>query len=137
MTLATYNQKPWVATVYYVTDKDLNLYFVSSPNSKHCQDIEKNKQVACAVYDSHTPNSELKIGIQLQGEASLVKGWDKTKVLLKMWHKAAPGAEEIVNVRNMKNKVITSRVYKIKPTLIKFFNQKLYKEKEGKTYKLV
>jgi uncharacterized protein YhbP (UPF0306 family) len=132
MALATNNKAPWVCTAYYLVDGKLNLYFISSPDSKHCKDIEKNGKVACAIYDSHTPNSELKIGVQIQGTASQVRGWDRTKVLLKMWHKAAPGAEEIVNIANMKDKVISSRVYRIKPTLIKFFNQKLYKEEECK-----
>lgn len=106
----------------------MNFYFVSAPDSDHIKDIERNNKVACAIYDSHTPNSELKVGVQLQGIASLVRGWGRTEVFLKMWYKAAPGAEEIVNIKNMKEKVISSRVYKIKPTLIKFLNQKLYGE---------
>lgn len=125
MTLATSNKKPWVATVYFVTDKDLNLYFVSSPQSKHCQDIDKNNKVACAIADSHIPNSGEKVGIQLQGIASQIKGWEKTKVFLKMWHKANPGAEKI-NIKNMQTGAVTSRVYRIKPTYIKFMNKKIF-----------
>lgn len=127
MTLATsVNNKSWVCSVYYVIDSELNLYFVSPPESKHCQDILKNKAVACAIADSHTPNSAKKVGVQLTGIASQVRGWEKTKVLLKMWHKAAPGAEDVINTANMKNKVVSSRVYKVRPNLIKFFNQNLY-----------
>ena len=57
MTLATCADKPWVATVYFAVDNDLNFYFVSSPKSKHCKDIEKNSKVAVNVADSHTPSS--------------------------------------------------------------------------------
>ncbi|OGM05245.1 hypothetical protein A2715_04805 [Candidatus Woesebacteria bacterium RIFCSPHIGHO2_01_FULL_39_32] len=136
MTLATANPKPWVATVYYAFDKGFNLYFVSSPNSKHSHDIEKNKNVAIAIYDSHTKNSESKTGLQLQGVASRIKGWDMTTKMLKIWHKSAPGMEDIVNIKNMKAKVISSRVYKITPTIIKFFNQDLYGEEGYRVFKL-
>ncbi|OGM13186.1 hypothetical protein A3D84_05365 [Candidatus Woesebacteria bacterium RIFCSPHIGHO2_02_FULL_42_20] len=136
MTLATCADKPWVATVYFAVDNDLNFYFVSSPKSKHCKDIEKNSKVAVNVADSHTPNSAKKVGIQAQGVASQVKGWERTKVLLKMWHRAAPGMEGVVNVKSMKEKIISSRVYKIQPTFIKYFNQKLYGEEGCKTVRL-
>ena len=128
MTLATCADKPWVATVYFAVDNDLNLYFVSSPKSKHCQDIEKNQKVGVNIADSHTSNSAKKVGVQAQGITTQVKGWERTKVLLKMWHKAAPGMEEVVNVKNMKDKVISSRVYKVTPVYIKFFNQMLFGE---------
>ena len=134
MALSTYNKSPWICTVYYAVDRDFNLYFVSSPNSKHCKDIEKNNKVACAVFDSHTKNSDNKAGVQFVGTASEVKGWDRTKVILKMWHRAAPGAEDIVNVKNMKDKVISSRVYRIKPKKIQFFNDKLYGDEETKMF---
>ena len=135
MALATGGKTPWICSVYYVIDKDLNFYSVSAPDSKHCRDIEKNKKVACCIYDSHTPNSELKVGVQFQGIALLVRGWERAKVFLRMWHKAAPGTEEIVNISNMKDKVISSRVYRVKPILIKFFNQKVYKEEEFKVFR--
>jgi len=136
MTLATANPKPWVATVYYAYDRGFNLYFVSSPNSKHSHDIEKNKNVAIAIYDSHIKNSESKTGIQLQGSAQQIKGWERTSKMLQIWHKSAPGMEDVVNIKNMKEKVISSRVYKIEPRFIKFFNQKLYGEDGFKEFKL-
>lgn len=134
MTLATYDKEPWVCSVYYAIDKDLNLYFVSSPDSGHSKDIEKNSNVACAIADSHTLNSAKKVGVQMQGVASIVKGWERTQILLKMWHRAAPGVEEMINVANMKNKVVSSRVYKVKPTRIKFFNQFLYKKPSNRVF---
>ena len=59
-----------------------------------------------------------------------------TTKMLKIWHKSAPGMEDIVNIKNMKAKVISSRVYKITPTIIKFFNQDLYGEEGYRVFKL-
>lgn len=135
MSLATNADKTWIATVYYAVDKDLQFYFVSSPDSKHSKDIEKNNKVSCAIYDSHTLNSAKKVGVQLQGIATQVKGWEDTERALRMWHKAAPGAEEI-SVKSMKEGEVGSKVYKIKPSLIKFFNQKIYKDPSARVFKL-
>src|SRR3989344_2409026 len=130
MTLATGAPKPWVCTVYFVTDSNLNFYFVSSPKSKHCRDIEKNRNVAVAIYDSHTKNSDKKAGIQMQGSASLVKSWKDTEKYLKMWNKKNPGKEKVITVENMKKPGFGARIYRITPTLIKFFNHMLF-GKEG------
>lgn len=134
MTLATAYPKPWVATVYFVTDEDFNFYFVSSPNSKHSKDIDKNKNVACAIYDSHTKNSDKKAGIQMKGTAKMVKNWNEVEKYLLLWNKKNPGMEKVVNVKNMKEKVISSRVYKITPKYVKFFNQELFGEDGIKEY---
>lgn len=136
MTLATSVDKPWVATVYFVNDEDLNLYFVSSTQSKHCRDIAKNSKVACAIYDSRTLNSEKKVGVQLQGIASIVTSWRRIKVLIDMWNKAAPGAEDIINFKNLKSKVVGSKMYRVKPIYIKFFNEKLFGTDGVREYEL-
>lgn len=70
MTLTTYGEGPWACTVYYVEDKDLNLYFISDPSSNHCQHIVKNPQVSCAIADSHQKVTDKKAGVQLKGKAT-------------------------------------------------------------------
>jgi uncharacterized protein YhbP (UPF0306 family) len=134
MTLATYSDKPWVATVYYVTDEDLNLYFLTSPETEHGQAIVKNKNVACNIADSHQKVIDKKVGLQIQGIASQVRMIKSIKWILKMWHKVNPGKEEILNLKNMKNKVVKARVYKVTPERFKFFNEKLYPREEFKIF---
>jgi len=87
MTLATVAKKHWVSTVYFAIDKNLNFYFVSSPKSNHCKDIEKNKYIAFAIYDSHTKNSDKKSGIQGQGHATLIKSIIDMRKPLLLWNK--------------------------------------------------
>ncbi len=125
MTLATFDKKPWVCTVYYANDSDLNLYFVSSPKSKHCKDIERNSNVAIAIFDSHIKNSEKKGGIQLQGIVKKISDWKETERVLKMWNKKNPGMEKVITVEKMKSGEVSSRIYKVIPTYIKYFNQRL------------
>ena len=126
MSLATFSSKPWISTVYYAVDNQMNLYFVSKPQTRHCKDIASNRHVACAIADSTQKVTSKKTGVQIQGVATPVNDTEKIKWALKMWNKAHSGVERIINLENMTKGVIKSRVYQIKPKLIKFFNEDLY-----------
>jgi uncharacterized protein YhbP (UPF0306 family) len=71
MTLATCaGESPWAATVFYASD-DLRLYFFSSPESRHCQNLAANPQVAVTVQEDYKDWREIK-GIQLEGKVAAV-----------------------------------------------------------------
>jgi uncharacterized protein YhbP (UPF0306 family) len=139
MTIATYSGKlgkPWVATAFYIVDGDLSLYFLTSPKTEHGQHMVENKYVACNIADTHQEVTDKKIGVQIQGTVSRVNAVLRIKWMFKMWHKINPGTEERLNYKNLKNKVISARVYKITPAKIKFFNEELYPSEESKTFYL-
>lgn len=49
-TLATcVNGQPWCADMIFVWDEDFNIYWLSSPDSRHSKEIEKNLHVAATV----------------------------------------------------------------------------------------
>ena len=126
MYLATYDGKPWTSTVFYAIDNDFNFYFISEPTTRHSKAIYKNKLVSSSIADSNQVVTDKKIGVQIEGIASEVKNKNKLKIVVSMWHKKNPGFEDIINLPNMIKKIIKGRFYQIKPTLIKFFNEKLY-----------
>lgn len=124
MALATKGKDMWIASVYYAVDKDFNFYFVSGPKSQHCQDIEKNPEVACAIADSSQPNgSKEKIGVQMRGKIKMVTNLVELTKAITLWNKANPGAEKWISLKNIREKAVSSRIYKIVPQRIKFFNQ--------------
>lgn len=121
----------WSASVYFAFDKNFDCYFVSSPDSEHCQNLKKDKHVACAIADSRQPNSSKnKIGVQMRGVAVQLRNEKEIKAALALWHKASPGMEKVVNFKNMQNKKIHSRIFKIKPDKIKFFGYGTGEEKQ-------
>lgn len=72
MTLATCAaDSPWAATVFYAND-DLHLYFFSSPESRHCQNLAANPRVAVTVQEDYKDWREIK-GIQLEGKVTAVE----------------------------------------------------------------
>jgi len=69
MSLGTSKEnKPWVCEVHFCYDEDLNLYFVSLPESRHCKEIADNPFVAGNIAKQHditeSPN-----GIYFEGTA--------------------------------------------------------------------
>ena len=50
MQLATAGgEQPWACTVYFVFDDKLNIYWLSLPDRRHSQEIEKNPKVAITM----------------------------------------------------------------------------------------
>ncbi|MBI2086679.1 MAG: pyridoxamine 5'-phosphate oxidase family protein [Candidatus Zambryskibacteria bacterium] len=69
MSLATQDEGGvWVADVIYIYDEDLNIYWMSYPDVRHSQAIEKNGQAAGTItVTSYGEKPEL--GIQFSGKA--------------------------------------------------------------------
>jgi uncharacterized protein YhbP (UPF0306 family) len=125
LTLAVSNTEPWVCTLYYGTDEDLNMYLVSDPDSEHGKSITANSKVAFNIFDSHTKITESKKGIQGRGICTVVTDLIEIGKGLILWHKSNPGYETKITLDDVK-KVKDTKIYKIVPTYLKFFNKDFY-----------
>lgn len=132
MAVATQGEHPWVASVYYSFDQDLNLYFLSDPTTLHCKQIAKNPRVSVAIADSHQSPAMLKIGLQLWGEAQQISDSRKVSHALNLWKTTLKVKNKELTYANMVKKVVTGRMYQITPKLIKLFDQKQFKVEDGK-----
>ena len=130
------NYQPWACTVYFAVDSDLNLYFVSPPDADHCRYLTKNQHISASIYDSRQKVNSKKEGLQFKGTVKVITPVPEIKKALKLWNQANPGAEKFINYDNMVKKVISSKIYKIKPGLFKYFNEALYGDKELKVWKV-
>lgn len=129
MTLAAYSKELWVCTVYYGVDDQMNLYIVTNPSSKHGKYIANYPNVAFAIFDSHTKVTDQKEGLQGQGICTMIEKQEDVIRALKIWHQANPGIESRITPEAVK-KWPDTKLYKIRPTQIKFYNDKLYGKKE-------
>lgn len=96
--LATYHDnQPWSATVYFASDIDLNLYWLSSVDSRHSQNISKNSKVSGTIVLPHTYGDKIR-GLQLQGtvrkleETEAEQGINVFKT--KFWVVSQPGQSQ-------------------------------------------
>lgn len=67
MQLATVDDdQPWICTVYFVADEELNLYWLSLPTRRHSQELSKHNKVAVAIA---IKVDQPIIGVQAEGRA--------------------------------------------------------------------
>jgi uncharacterized protein YhbP (UPF0306 family) len=131
MVVATFGAEPWIATVYYTFDNDLNLYFLSDPATLHCKHIEQNNTVAVAIADSDQDIAAKKRGLQLIGEAKQISSAEKIRHALGMWKEFLNVEDPELSYESMAKKTITGRMYKITPKRIKLFDQELFDVEDG------
>ena len=60
----------WAAAVFYVND-GFTLYFLSSPDSRHCRNLAQNPRVALTIQEDYSDWREIR-GVQIEGEACAV-----------------------------------------------------------------
>lgn len=116
----------WIANVYYAIDKDLNFYFLSEPDTRHCQDLKENKEVAIAIAKFAPDNLSDRVGVQIVGEAERIKNFIDMGKALSIYTSKFISSGGIITIDNIKHKIIRARPYIVRPKLIKFMNDKLY-----------
>ena len=70
------NNKPWVCEVHFSYDDELNLYFRSTTDRRHCQDIADNPLVAGNIVTQHFKNQKVR-GVYFEGEAEVLQDVDE------------------------------------------------------------
>lgn len=121
MSLATSGDTLWAASVYYAVDDKFNIYFVTGPKTEHSKNFIKNPTVCGTICDSSQLNSDDKVGVQFRGTVEQVTGLEGLKRAIDLWNRINPGVEKWINIKNIQANKINSRVFRIKPQVIKLF----------------
>lgn len=81
LTLATSSDDgPWAATVFYASDADLNLFFVSDDHTRHVRDLLANNQVTVTMNSECRRWHDVK-GLQIRGRGQPVADEDRAAAL--------------------------------------------------------
>ena len=103
MTLATADPtgRPWASPVWFASTDCQEFFWVSSPQTRHSQNLAVRPELAISIFDSHqvpytsqgvyvaaigeaVPESELDAGLEVYSGVSRERGlpeWDRSKVL--------------------------------------------------------
>lgn len=131
LTLAVASENiPWLCTLYYGIDDQMNLYVVTDPNNNHGKIMARNPIVAFNIFDSHQKITEPKKGLQGKGKISIIKESKSVTSALGLWHKANPGIEERITAKNILDTSSDTKIFKITPTYLKYYNDQLYGKEE-------
>jgi uncharacterized protein YhbP (UPF0306 family) len=80
MTLSTTGPEgPWAAAVFYAS-REFDLYFVSSPKSRHATDLHRSPTAAAAIHEDYRDWRSIQ-GIQLAGEVIRLQGAEREAAL--------------------------------------------------------
>ena len=81
ITLATAaDGRSWAATVFYASDAELNLYFVSDLKTRHGREMHHDARVTGAINQDVATWDEV-IGLQVEGRALVLEGEARLKAL--------------------------------------------------------
>ena len=72
--------EPWAASVFFASDAQLNLYFVTDPKTHHGSDLQANSRVAGTINADCERWAEIR-GAQLTGHAAPVAEAQREQVL--------------------------------------------------------
>ena len=124
MTLATCaSDVPWASTVFYASD-DLRLYFLSAPESRHCQNLSGNSRVGVTIQEDYKDWREIK-GVQLEGNVKLVDSVIERAEAMAIYARKYP---EVVKLFTSPDSGVLSKAflkvkfYCVTPTKIFFIN---------------
>jgi len=120
MQLATLaDGRPWICTVYYVFDQHNNLYWLSYPERRHSQEVEKNPNVAAAIAIKFEDKPV--IGLQVEGKAETVQDAAIVKRVMDDYvDKYDSGKDFYDNFITGTNK---HKLYKLTPELFVLFDE--------------
>lgn len=111
--------QPWNCTLMFVADENLNLYWISTFDTRHSREIHAHKKVAAAIPIKYTDLTV--VGLQVEGDAELVKDLDEIKRAIRLYtDKFKRGEEWYKSFIAGKNE---HRLYRIKPRLFVLFDR--------------
>lgn len=119
MQLATsVGDQPWVCTVYYVMDRNFNIYWLSFPSRRHSQEISKNNKVAITV----PVKFELPVvGVQAVGIAEEVVDQATVKVVMDLYSSKYDAGHSFYE--NFKEGTNRHQMYKLIPSNFVLFDE--------------
>lgn len=135
MVIASQSKKEvWIANVYIGTDEKANIYFVSPMGNKHSRMILKNPNVAFSIAWFDPMNHKNRKAIQGLGTCRLAKNEDEIITGVKLHNQNFPEFKERITVEWIHSNKWNSKVWVLKPTYVKYWDDELYKGRESKEF---
>jgi uncharacterized protein len=126
------DNQPWACTVYFAFDEDLNLYWISTPDRRHSEEIRENEKVAGTMVLPHTPGDNVR-GIQFQGVAKELTQVEAVEGMKYYAERYGLDKERVSAILDGKDGHVC---YKITPSLYVLFDEKNFPDDSRQEYKL-
>lgn len=127
ITLATCaDGRPWAASLFFASDRHLNLFFVSDYRTRHARDIDTSPSAFATVNSDSGLWTEVK-GLQIEGRVSALTGLDRVNGLRHYLGKfpdvralfEAPATDD---ERTIAERLKAANLYRLEPTWIRLID---------------
>jgi uncharacterized protein YhbP (UPF0306 family) len=133
MHLATVSgNQPWVCNVWFASDKDLNIYWLSSISRRHSVEVQANNLVSGGITTSLTPEDKPR-GLQFQGVAEKLTREADVEKAVELYKDRIFPEKKIRDFMTMPDK--PHNFYLIKPTLFVLFDVQNFPENPRQEWK--
>lgn len=128
----SHGSNPWVTTVYFASDTNLNLYFLSRKNRRHSREISNNNNVAGAIVLPHNYGDKVR-GLQFEGKCRELKD-DEALNGRSIYERKFWIVED--RVLNQQQGVDMEGVYQIVPERYVLFDELNFPDNPSQEYKM-
>ncbi|MFQ5635174.1 MAG: pyridoxamine 5'-phosphate oxidase family protein [Gammaproteobacteria bacterium] len=127
ITLATcYDGKPWAASLFFASDRQCNLFFVSDRRTRHARHIKSSGAAVATVNGDCARWTDVR-GLQIEGRVSVVSGLARANALRLYLAKFpdvralfdAPASED---ERTIAERLKAADMYRLEPTWIRLID---------------
>lgn len=122
------DQRPWAASVFFVSDDDLNLYFVTDPKTLHGQHLDDGP-VAATINEDVGDWSAIQ-GVQLTGWANRLSDAERSAAL-PLYLRKFPDVRHMVDAptseqeRLIGERLMATPFYRVKPDWIRLIDNRI------------
>lgn len=135
MVIASSNgEDVWVANVYYGIDDKVMIYFISPEDNRHSKMILKNPKIAFSIAWFDANNHKNRKAIQGVGICRPAENEEEIKIGVRLHNQNFPEFKERITVDWIHNNEWGSKVWVLKPTYIKYWDDELYGDDETEEF---
>lgn|SRR3989338_4043655 len=127
-------QEVWVANVYIGVDEKGTIYFISPEKNKHGLMILKNPQVAFSIAWFDPGNHRNRKAVQGRGICRLAENEKEIATGVQLHNRNFPEFKERITIEWIHSNEWGSKVWVLKPTYIKYWDDELYGDKESEEF---
>lgn len=121
------DQGPWTASVLYVADEDLNLYFLSSSSTRHIASLPEDGRIAASIYSDYKGDWLGICGVQMEADISQLDKADRVAAAARYFQRFPEVKALIDTPANEQEQRIgaafaKSHFFRLTPTFLRFIN---------------
>ncbi len=133
LTISSYDTEPWICNVYYGIDDAMNFYFVSSTDTMHSSQILKDPRVAFSTVWYNSENYADRKSVQGKGICKIAEGGNIVTGI-RLHNANFPAFKGRLTVDYITSDENNSKIWVIKPSYMKFWNDELYGDDESEEF---